>query len=134
MTNGATILIGNDYEVSLMEKKLELGHKKLVKLVPILITTLGGEGSLIETEKEKIKIAVAKPENMSDPTGAGDAYRAGFLAGYVRNFDLKTCGQMGAVAACYTVEKYGTTTHGFTIEEFCKRYQENFGDLCQIIK
>lgn len=123
---GAAILIGNDYEISLIERKLNISHLKLIKNSKILITTLGAKGSLIETSKEKIIIKSAKPKSITDPTGAGDAYRAGFIAGYLRHFDLKTCGQMGAVAAVYTVELYGTVTHKFTIKDFQKRYLENF--------
>ncbi|KKS88995.1 MAG: Adenosine kinase, partial [Microgenomates group bacterium GW2011_GWC1_43_11] len=51
----------------------------------------------------------------------------GFIAGYVRGCDLKTCGQMGSVAAVYTVEKYGTVTHTYTKKQFIERYQKNYG-------
>jgi adenosine kinase len=151
---GSVILIGNDYEIALIEKKLGISHKKLLSLTQIVITTLGDKGSVIESSIDihhnvprppltvrggegelastKIHIHPAKPQNTSDPTGAGDAYRAGFIAGYVRGFDLKTCGQMGSVAAVYTVEKYGTQTHMFTISEFKKRYKENFGSTINI--
>ena len=124
---GAAILIGNDYEIALTEDRIGISHEELLIMTPVVITTLGGKGSIIETRKESIHIKHAKPKNTSDPTGAGDAYRAGFLAGYLRKFDLTTCGQMGSVAAVYTVEKYGTQTHTFTQKEFCKRYEENFG-------
>lgn len=123
----ARILIGNDYEIALIEKKLKISHQKLAGLVPVLITTLGSHGSIIESQGQKIQVKSAKPKNISDPTGAGDAYRAGFLAGFLREFDLLTCGRMGAIAAVYTVEKYGTQTHKFTIQEFCQRYEKNFG-------
>lgn len=125
--DGAELLIGNDYEIALIEKKLEITHHELVNKVKVLITTLGSKGSIVETKDTKVDIAPAKPRNTSDPTGAGDAYRAGFLAGYLRKHDLQTCGQMGAVASVYTVEKAGTQTHSFTKEEFSKRYQENYG-------
>ena len=124
---GAKIVIGNDYEIALIEQKLGATHKKFVTMVPVLITTVGAKGSIIETQKESIHCKPAKPENTSDPTGAGDAYRAGFLAGYLRGYDLAVCGQMGSVAAVYTVEKYGTQTHTYTKKEFIKRYKENFG-------
>jgi adenosine kinase len=95
-----------------------------------VITTWGSKGSVIESkvknEIQKVFIKPAKPKNTSDPTGAGDAYRAGFLAGYLRGFDLKTCGQMGSVAAVFTVEKYGTQTHKFTFKEFANRYHDNY--------
>lgn len=122
---GAEILIGNDYEIALIKQRVEIS-------VPILITTLGAKGSIIETHKEKIYCKAAKPKNVSDPTGAGDAYRAGFLAGYLRGFDLQVSGQMGSVAAAYTVEKYGTQTHHFTKGEFIKRYKENFGSMIHL--
>jgi sugar/nucleoside kinase (ribokinase family) len=104
-----------------------------------LITTLGSQGSLIEQTTHNTSTSLsaspqpitynirsAKPKNTSDPTGAGDAYRAGFLAGFLRGFDLKVCGQMGSVAAAYTVEKYGTQTHKFSVKEFELRYEKNF--------
>ena len=122
----AAICIGNDYEIALIEKKLGVSHAKLRSCVPILITTLGAKGSIIEMGKKTYTITPAKAANTSDPTGAGDSYRAGFLAGYVRGFDLQTCGQMGSVAAVYTVEKYGTQTHRYTMAQFSKRYKENY--------
>lgn len=126
---GAHILIGNDYEVGFIEEKLEISHEELRVMVPIVITTLGSKGSIIETRRESIHVKPAKPKNISDPTGAGDAYRAGFIAGYLSGFDLVTCGQMGSVAAVYTVETYGTQTHAFSRQEFVKRYKENFGSI-----
>ncbi len=121
----AKILIGNDYEIALIKQKLKIG-------VPVLITTLGAKGSVIETQHESIHVKPAKPKNVSDPTGAGDAYRAGFLAGYLRHFDLQVCGQMGSVAAAYTVEKYGTQTHHFTKKEFIKRYKDNYSSIISL--
>ena len=125
---GAEILIGNDYEIALIEKKLEISHEELLVMGPkAVITTLGAKGSIIETRNDAIHIKPAKPKNVSDPTGAGDAFRGGFLAGYLRGFDLDACGQMGAVAAVYTVETYGTVTHHYTKDEFIARYKENYG-------
>ena len=122
MVDGATILIGNDYEMALLSKKCGIPNVK------IIITTLGEKGSIIQTKDQNIQISAAKPKKVVDPTGAGDAYRAGFLAGYSKGLDLKICGQMGSLAACYAVEKYGTTNHKFTVAEFEERYKENFGD------
>lgn len=136
--SGAKILIGNDYEIDLITDKMKITHEELRAMVPIVVTTLGNKGSIIETRQEAIHIRPARPKNVSDPTGAGDAYRAGFLAGYLRltgsdpvreltSDQLTICGQMGSVAAVYTVEKYGTVTHHFTKSEFIKRYKVNFG-------
>lgn len=126
---GAKIIIGNDYEISLMEKKTGIGDlHALSGENKVIITTLGGGGSRISGEGSSINIEPARPLSVSDPAGAGDAYRAGFLAGYLRKYPLKKCGRMGSLAAVYSVEKYGTTTHKFTINGFCKRYKENFGE------
>ncbi|OGG27029.1 hypothetical protein A2960_02695 [Candidatus Gottesmanbacteria bacterium RIFCSPLOWO2_01_FULL_39_12b] len=129
----ANIIIGNDYEVSLMEKKT--GIKNLNSLAQngkMIITTLGDQGSRICFKSEVINVRAAKARNVDDPAGAGDAYRAGFVAGYMRKFSLLTCGQMGSLAASYSVEKYGTTTHHFTASEFCRRYKESFSEEIKI--
>lgn len=126
--SGVKFFIGNDYEMKLVFDKTGWSKEELLDKVDVLITTLGGEGSLIETKKESIKVGICKAESTDDPTGAGDAYRAGFFAAYSKGCDLKTCGQTGAVAAAYTVEKYGTQTHSFTISEFKARYKEAFGE------
>ncbi len=128
MVNGAIILIGNDYEIALLKERLTLSDSNLSSQVKILITTLGEKGSVIQSGSETIQIAPAKPAEVVDPTGAGDAYRAGFLAGLIKGKNLKTCGQMGAVAACFAIEKYGTTSHKFSVQEFSDRYKDNFGE------
>lgn len=152
---GAKIVIGNDYEIASLKSKIKKSKLKMtIKNSKILkneseqiwIMTLGAEGSVIkpktnhelsgiysENQKSKIiRIPAAKPKNTNDPTGAGDAYRAGFLAGYLRGLALEVCGKMGSTAAVYTVEKYGTQTHKFSIKEFCQRYKENFGERLNI--
>lgn len=125
--NGAKIIIGNDYEIAVMEKKT--GIKNLHDLSndkKIVITTLGKNGSKLTENGKSTVITAAKVKNASDPSGAGDAYRGGFAAGFVRGFNNQICGQMGSVAAAYTVEKYGTTTHFYSLKEFEKRYKENY--------
>jgi len=122
------ILIGNDYEIELIKSKLDWSSKDLVKNTEILITTLGSKGARIENKSKVYNIAPAKPNNESDPTGAGDAFRAGFLAGFVKDFPLQVCGRMGALTAVYTVEKYGTQTHTFTKSQFINRYKQNYDD------
>ncbi len=126
---GAKVIIGNDYEISLMEKKTSITNLlSLSSENKIIIKTLGDQGSEIAHEDKIYKIRAARVRDASDPAGAGDAYRSGFIAGFMRKFPLKICGQMGSVAAAYTVEKFGTTTHVFTIEEFKRRYRENYGE------
>src|SRR3989344_466676 len=116
----AKIIIGNDYEIALLLKNSGLTQDKILRH-SILISTGGAKGSLIMTRGEKILIPIAKAKKAVDPTGAGDAYRAGFLAGFIKGLELPVCGRMGALAAAYTVEKFGTQTHNFTLTQFKKR-------------
>lgn len=130
----AEVIIANDYEMSVLSDKIKLSLSKIKKTVPICITTLGVKGSIIEGKnvKKPIIIKSAKPKKNLDPTGAGDTFRAGFLYGYVRAWDLKTCGQMGSLLAVYTVETHGTQEHFFTKKEFAKRYFENYNQTLAI--
>lgn len=124
--NGAKVLIGNDYEIKMILGKLAISFSNLRKLVEILVMTKGARGSEIYQGNKKIIIRPAKPKNTSDPTGAGDAYRAGLICGLLKGYDLKTCGQLAGLVAVYTVEKAGTQTHHFTIKELQARYFSNF--------
>lgn len=124
----AEIIIANDYEMSVLCDKIKYSIEQVKQTVPICITTLGDKGSIIEGKNVPIPIQInpAKPKSVLDPTGAGDAYRAGFLYGFSRGADLQICGQIGSLAAVYAVETQGTQEHFFTLEEFKSRYFNNF--------
>jgi adenosine kinase len=125
---GAEILIGNDYEIALIEKKAEISKEEIKQKVKILITTLGERGSVIEQkDSPEIAIGVAKPRVIKDPTGAGDAFIAGFLSAYLDKKILVECGQYAATAAIYALEEYGTTNHRYSLNLFENRLKENFG-------
>lgn len=126
----ARYIIGNDYEINLIKERIE--NWKEFFVAKTIITTLGEKGAVIEDNNHKYLIKPAKPEKVIDPTGAGDAWRAGFLAGVKKGYDLQMCGQMGSVAASFAVEKYGTQEHKFTISQFKKRYKENFGSVVRL--
>lgn len=128
--NHATYLIGNDYEMNLMKDRVKNWGKLFSS--KIIITTLGEKGALIATKNQKFTIVAVKPHAVIDPSGAGDAWRGGFLAGLHRGFDLQTCGQMGAVAASYAIEKYGCQEHTYSKKDFEKRYRQNFGSLLEL--
>ncbi|MEJ2695668.1 MAG: carbohydrate kinase family protein [Candidatus Sulfobium sp.] len=127
--SGSLMLISNDYELDLIMKMTGLDKKGLLGLTKTLITTLGEKGSLISTADADERIGVARALNVVDPTGAGDAYRGGLLKGLVSGSDIRTAAQMGAAAASYAVEKYGTQEHFFTYQEFLGRYTGSFGAL-----
>lgn len=130
--DGATVLVGNDYELAMIEKKTRWSKQEILYKSAIVITTLGAEGSLIEKGGESLNVGIATPKDVVDPTGAGDAYIAGFLTGYMNGKNLTICGQMGAVAAAYAIENYGTQNHIFAIDEFRKRYSQAFGNMLQL--
>ena len=116
----AKIIFGNDYEISFIEKRIGKKLTQLINKNQILIKTLGNQGSEIFNKGKWTKIGIYKTKTV-DPTGAGDAYRAAFLFGYLQNLPLKTCGWMGAVTASFAVEMKGTMNLKFTKKGFEKR-------------
>ncbi len=127
-SKGAKMLVSNDYELSLIMKKTGWSEEKILENAEILVTTLGEKGSQIKTKDAGYSIPPAKPKNTSDPTGAGDAYRAGFIKGLIAGWPLEIAGRFASVVAVYTVEQYGTQTHQFNFTEAAERYRENFGE------
>lgn len=124
----ARFFIGNDYEMKLTQEKTGWDMAELLRHVEVAVTTLGEQGSVITTKDGNIEIGICPASSVDDPTGAGDAYRAGFFSAYARGLDLKTCGQVGAVAATYAVENYGTQNHRFKVSEFKGRYEKAFAE------
>lgn len=120
--------VANDYEIKLTEQKTGWSVEQMLDHTEIIITTLGEQGSTIRTKNEIWSIAPCPVFSVQDPTGAGDAYRAGFFTAYSKGLDLKTCGQVGSVAAAYCVEHYGTQNHHFTLDEFRERYEKTYGE------
>lgn len=127
--DGSLILISNDYELEMIMKMTGMDKTGLLGLAQTIITTFGEQGSRVSTTDSEISVMPAKVNDVRDPTGAGDAYRAGLLKGLAVGRDIKSAAQMGAVAAVYAIEKYGTQEHIFTYGEFVQRYSENFGDM-----
>jgi adenosine kinase len=127
--HGAHALILNDYEFGVFQQKTgRTGKQLLADDVEMIVVTLGGDGSEISTrEGTVLKAPAAQVSKVVDATGAGDAFRGGFVSGLVQNQDLSVCGRMGSVAAAYCIENYGTQNHSYTREEFDRRYEENFG-------
>lgn len=125
----AEVLIVNDYELGALATRTQKTAEDIKAMVPIVITTYGKNGSRIEgkTVESAIKINAAQPEQVLDPTGAGDAYRAGFLYGYLRQWDLLTCGQLGSAVASFVVEQHGTQSQ-FTKAAVKQRYKEMFNE------
>lgn len=125
---GARVLFGSDYEFGLMAQKTGWIENVMLEHVPALVITHGAEGSRIVTREGQQRIPVCPAENTSDPTGAGDAYRAGFLCGMLKRFSLENCAKLGSTVAAYTVEAYGTQTHKFTLDQLKARYKTAYGE------
>lgn len=117
----------NDYESELMIERTGLSLEQLAEQVDALIITLGGKGSVIYSQGEKIDIPNAQVKAIKDPTGCGDAYRAGLLYGLLNEYDWATTGRIASLLGAIKIEHEGTQNHSFTLDEFKQRYQENFG-------
>lgn len=126
---GSYMLIANDYELELIMKMTGMDKDGLLGLTKTVITTIGEKGSIVSSRDFDLHIPAAKVSGIIDPTGAGDAYRAGLLKGLSAGKDIETSAKMGAVAATYAVENYGTQEHSYAYNEFVERYRGNFGEL-----
>ncbi|MBS3778824.1 MAG: carbohydrate kinase family protein [Desulfovermiculus sp.] len=126
MIQGSTILIANDYELSLIMEATGLDKKGLLQLTSAIITTLGEQGCLITNASSEQEIPAVKVQNAQDPTGCGDAFRSGLIKGLCRGKGLKEAAQMGATCACFCVEHKGTQEHRFTVDQFWNRYSSAY--------
>lgn len=126
--SGSHALFVNEYEFQLLQKHSGMSDKEILDSSVFTVITLGEKGSKIYADGDVHSVPVVPPKKVADPTGVGDAYRAGFLRGYSEGWDWKLCGEMGALAATYCLEQNGTQNHCFTIDEFIKRFRQNFDD------
>ena len=129
---GAYILIVNDYEYSILQKKTGLGERELLERVEAIVVTLGEDGSRIVTDRDEILVPVARPHAVLEPTGVGDAYRAGLLVGLVRHFSWPVTGRIAALAAAYVIEHPGPQPLPYSLEAFVERYRENFCEAAEV--
>jgi len=127
MITGSFLLISNDYELELIKQITGFDQQELLKRTSTIITTLGEKGSMVCSNETKTKIPAAQTTVVADPTGAGDAYRAGVIKGMIMGKGLIEAAYMGAICASYAVEHRGTQEHHFTPQQFWARYQENCG-------
>jgi adenosine kinase len=130
---GARVIIANDYEFEMMRNKIGLSADDMLQYASIVVTTRGAEGSIIRTREGAFDVPVAQPRQVIDPTGAGDAYAAGFVHGLTHGFDMESTGRIAALAAVYVIEGYGTQTHHYTREDFQARFAENFGTAVRLL-
>jgi adenosine kinase len=129
----ATWVTVNDYEWGLLQQKTGLDAADIVAQVEALIVTRGAEGSDIYTKDRTLTIPAAKPRAVVDPTGCGDAYRAGLIHGLMEGLDWQTTGRLASLMGAMKIESRGPQNHAFTRAEFDRRYQESFATATRIL-
>jgi adenosine kinase len=131
--DGAAMLIGNDYELGVIEKKTGLSEIELAAKVPVLVITRGEEGATIALRggaggSRTIRVPAAKLRTEAlDPTGVGDAFRSGLVASRLRGLPWEEAGRVGAVAAVLCLETLGPQARRWTLDGLLERYAESFG-------
>lgn len=128
---GSELVICNEYELEVFAGKTGWDLERLLEAVPTVVYTCGDQGSVIQRRGQPAcTIACCQlRRGAADSTGAGDAFRAGLVLGWMKDLPLETCAQLGATAAAFVLEAVGTQGHRFTLEDFRQRYQENFGEF-----
>ena len=122
----ATWCVMNDYESQLMMNTTGESMKSLASQVDALIVTRGGEGSVVYTQGEEIEIPQVVVDEAVDPTGCGDAYRAGLLLGLEKGWAWETSGRVGSLIGALKVQQKGTQNHEFSMDEFSQQYETHF--------
>lgn len=123
----ATYCTVNDYEARLLCERTGLTLEQLATEVQALIVTLGAEGSEIYADGERIHITCVKPDAVTDPTGCGDAYRAGLLYGITHDWEWKKTGQLASLMGSLKIAQRGAQNHKPSRDEIAQRYQAAFG-------
>jgi adenosine kinase len=123
----ATWVAVNDYEGQLLAERTGVPLGELARRVRALIVTRGAEGSVIHADGREIKIPAACPEQVVDPTGCGDAYRAGLIYGLQHGLDWETTGRVASLMGAIKIAHAGTQHHRFTRNEFADRFRAAFG-------
>ncbi len=117
----------NDYEWQLLKDRTGWDVADVTRRTEALVVTRGGEGSVVCTSGGQHEIPTARPISIEDPTGCGDAYRAGLLYGLMHGLDWETTGRIASLLGAIKIERHGTQNHTFTRDEFEQRFKSSFG-------
>lgn len=123
----ADYVVVNDYESNLLQTRTGWDEKQIVSRVKAYITTLGPRGAIIHTPEKSLDVAPAHERRVTDPTGCGDAFRAGLIYGIEKGYDWLTIGRMGNLMGALKVEHPGTQNQRFDFSEFNEQFKQQFG-------
>jgi adenosine kinase len=126
---GAAIVICNDYEFELLKQKTGMSEADVLNACEVLIVTKGEHGSSVITKTSQVDVPSVAPRQIVDPTGVGDAFRAGLMKGIALGLPNGQAAQLGSVAATYALEHLGAQSHAFTWAEFRARHDRHFPAL-----
>ncbi|CAG0946956.1 partial Adenosine kinase, partial [Anaerolineae bacterium] len=129
---GSAMTIVNEYEFEMLKNKTDWDDARVARETGTLIVTLGEKGSHIHADGKTITVPPVPARRQADPTGVGDAYRAGIIKGYLKKTSWETAGRLGSLAATYALEEYGTQNHRYSLQEFSERYREAFGSAPEL--
>ena len=121
--------VANDYEIAMIAKKAGMTVDALTERVPFVAVTYGEQGSELRYEGREVRVPVALAEPLLDPTGGGDAYRAGLIKGLLLDLALPVVGRLAALAATYAIEQHGTQEHHYSPDKFVARFDRVFPDF-----
>ncbi len=128
LIDGATYLFMNEYELALAIQKTGWSDHEILQKVKYRVITQGSAGARVESiEGEFIKVVCAKEKSKVDPTGVGDSFRSGFVAGLAWGLSHERCAQLGSMVATYVIETTGTQEYRFTPAEFVSRFADAYG-------
>jgi adenosine kinase len=129
LITGAKYLFLNEYELALAMQKTGWSDAEILDLVEYRVVTLGSEGAKVESKNgEFVQVGVPQEKSKVDPTGVGDSFRSGFIAGLAWGLNHERCAQLGSMIATYVIETTGTQEYRFTKAEFVARFAETYGD------
>ena len=129
---GAEVVFCNDYEFSLITTQTGWAEADVLKAAKALVITLGAEGSRVITREGETLVKAVSVREVKDPTGAGDAFRAGYMKGMTKGFAPAKCAQLGSTVAAYAVEHIGTQSHTFTIPDVKERHEAAYGEVVDL--
>jgi adenosine kinase len=126
---GCSLLIVNEYEFGMMQRKTGMGRDEIWSAPDrACIVTLGAEGATIWADGNRYVVPPVSPRRIDDPTGVGDAFRAGLIKGLAMELPWDLAGRVGSLAATFTLEQPGAQEHHYSTQEFVDRFREHFDD------